>query len=56
MNRDNEGFTIIQNRMQLMHKALHLQSINDRIMLLESYVHDIQDCLYWIKKEREIHE
>ncbi len=56
MNKDNAGFTIIQNRMELMHKAIHLPSVDDRIMLLESYVHDIEDCLYWIKKERELDE
>ena len=36
-----------------MHKAFYLPDIEERIKLLEVYLHDIQDCIYWIKRERE---
>jgi hypothetical protein len=49
-------FDVIKMRLEDLHKAFHLPDIEERIMLMESIIHDIQDCLYWVKKEREIHE
>lgn len=46
-------FIIILNRLEFMIKIINLPDIEERIKLLENYTHDIQDCLYWIKKERE---
>lgn len=48
-----EQFEIISGRLELLQKVMHLHDIEERINLLEFYVHDIQDCIYWIKKERE---
>lgn len=48
---------IIQNRLIMMLKLLeneeHASSIPASMDLLEAYNHDIQDCLYWMKKENE---
>jgi hypothetical protein len=62
MEHINAGLTIIENRIDLINKIIcnydkcALPSIPDQINLIESYVHDIQDCIYWIKNEREKNE
>ncbi len=53
---ESPQFDIIKERMSDLHKASHLPDIEERIMIMESIVHDIQDCLYWVKKERELDE
>lgn len=53
----NCGLAIIHNRLVMMLKVLESDypkySIPDKYSLLESYNHDIQDCLYWLRNERE---
>ena len=56
MNAYDYQFGIIKERAEYILSILELPNIDERIMLMESSVHDIQDCLYWIKKEKDIDE
>lgn len=55
--KNSTGLIIIQNRLimmlNLIEKEEHKAAIPSSMDLLESYNHDIQDCLYWMKKEKE---
>lgn len=44
---------IIQSNIIRIQQSLYLHDYEERIRILESSVHDINDCIYWIKKERE---
>lgn len=44
------SLSIIENRLTLM-QAIISQKQNLNLDLLEAYNHDIQDCLYWLKKD-----
>jgi hypothetical protein len=51
------GLVIIHNRLIMMLKVLESDhphnALPDKYSLLESYNHDIHDCLYWLRNERE---
>lgn len=48
------GYTIINDRIKMLyHTSFSSLSMVEKEQIYEECIHDIDDCLYWIKYERE---